>query len=393
MELSYMIVEVLKRHSSEKNTLNQTQLLRRLQDDYPHLAKEITEKKVRSALEKMTAQEIALPEEARALRYTDAKRKKQYWTGNSLSDVELKFLIDSVVYSNIIGTQNARSLAKRIQGLSGKRLRELTPYASGAFGEQKYTAGIDVLKNVEAIAAAQEEGRKIRFNLNVFSVQNRKIELRPTKEHTVSPLETVLHSGRYYLLACYDNDRIYSFRVDLMTDIRQTADPARRDVPALKNFRRDAFVLQHPVMYTGRVRRFTLRVSKDSLTQIVDSFSNAVTVVPGGETEDTVDLWVDASDGAMKYWLLRYGDIVEAVNMPEDFAAELKNSVELLAKNICEILVSPYMGDTFCYITKVQGQKNGEDALRMRDRSGRNVTYTTTQRGTPGRCFSRQWVV
>ena len=331
MELSYMIVEVLKRHSSEKNTLNQTQLLRYLRSDYSHLAEEITEKKVRSALEKMTAQEIALPEETRVLRYTDAKRKKQYWTGNSLSDVELKFLIDSVVYSNIINTQNARGLAKRIQGLSGKRLRDLTPYASGAFGKQKYTADADVLKNVEAIAAARDTGRKLSFSLNACTVQNGRIVLRPMKEHTVSPLETVLHNGRYYLLACYDSDRIYSFRVDLMTDIRQTAEPAKR-VPKLKSFRRDTFILQHPVMYAGQVRRFTLRVRKDCLTQIVDTFSDAVTIVPGSETEDAVDLWADASDGAMKFWLLQYGDIVEAVNMPEDFAAELKKSVEMLAK-------------------------------------------------------------
>lgn len=332
MELSYMIIEVLKRHSSEKKTLNQTQLLQCLQNDYPHLAEEITEKKVRSALEKMTAQEIELPEEARALRYTDARRKKQYWTGNSLSDVELKFLIDSVVYSNIINTQNARSLAKRIQGLSGKRLRDLTPYASGAFGKQKYTAGINVLKNVEAIAAAQEAGRKISFDLNAYTAQNGKIVLRPTGNHTVSPLETVLHNGRYYLLACYDGDRIYSFRVDLMTGIRQAAEPARRDVPALKSFRRDEFMLRHPVMYAGQVRRFTLCVRKDSLTQIADTFSDALTIIPGSETEETVDLWVEASDRAMKFWLLQYGDIVEAINLPEDFAAELKKCVEALSQ-------------------------------------------------------------
>ena len=332
MELSYMIVEALKRHSLEKNTLNQTQLLRHLQSDYPHLAEEITEKKVRSALEKLTTQELALPEEARALRYTDAKRKKRYWAGNSLSDVELKFLIDSVMYSNIINTQNARSLAKRIQGLSGKRLRELTPYASGAFGEQKYTADVDVLKNVETIAAAQEARRKISFDLNAYIAQDGKIALRPIGKHTVSPLETVLHNGRYYLLACYDGDRIYNFRVDLMTGIRQTAEPVRRDVPALKSFRRDEFMLRHPVMYAGQIRRFMLRVKKESLTQIVDAFSDAVTIVPGSEMEETVDLRVDASDGAMKFWLLQYGDVVEAIDLPEDFAAELRKSVEALSK-------------------------------------------------------------
>lgn len=332
MELSYMIVEVLKRHSLEKNTLNQTQLLQCLQSDYPHLAEEITEKKVRSALEKMIAQESTLPDESRVLRCTDAKRKKRYWVDNSLSDAELKFLIDSVVYSNIINTKNAQSLAKRIQGLSGKRLRDLTPYASGAFGKQKYAAAINVLKNVEAIAAAQEARRKISFDLNTYIAQNGKIVLRPMGKHTVSPLETVLHNGRYYLLACYDGDRIYSFRVDLMTGIRQTAEPARRDVPALKSFRRDEFMRRHPVMYAGQIRRFTLRGRKDSLTQIVDTFSDAATIVPGSEMEETVDLWVDASDGAMKFWLLQYGDVVEAIDLPGDFAAELKKCVEALSQ-------------------------------------------------------------
>lgn len=332
MELSYIIVEVLKKYSSKQNPLNQTQLLQHLQSEYPHLAGEIKEKKVRTALEKLLEQENKLPDENKVLRCTDVRRKKRYWTDNSFSDAELKFLIDCVMYSNIINTKNALSLAKRIQALSGKRLRDLTPYASGAFGSQKYTADIDVLKNVEAIAAAQEAGRKLRFDLNVYTVQNGKPVLLPVKEHTVSPLETVLHNGRYYLLACYDSDKLYSFRVDLMTKLRQTAEPAKRSVPALENFCRDAFMRQHPVMYAGRVRRFTLRIKKDNLTQIADAFSDKGKVVPGSETEDTIDLWVDAADGAMKHWLLRYGDIVEAVNMPKDFAAELKKSVEDLAK-------------------------------------------------------------
>ena len=332
MELSYMIVEVLRKHSSETNTLNQKQILKYLQDDYDHLKEEITPKKVRSSLEKMMMQEATLSEEDRVLCYTDAERKRRYWTNNSISDAELKFLIDSVVYSNIINTKNARSLAKRLQGLSGARLKRLTPYASGAFGRQRYTTGIDVLKNVEDLTAAQAAGRKISFVLNVYTVQNGKLKLCPKNEYTVSPLETVLQNGRYYLLACFDSGKIYSFRVDLMTNIRRTEETARRDVPALKGFRRDAFMLQHPEMYGDRVRRFTLRVRQESLTQIADTFSDAVTIIPGSGTEDTVDLRVDAVDGAMKHWLLRYGDIVEAVDMPEDFAAELKKSVEALSK-------------------------------------------------------------
>ena len=121
MGLSYMIVEVLRKHSSETNTLNQKQILKFLQDDYDHLKEEITPKKVRSSLEKMMMQEATLSEEDRVLCYTDAERKRRYCTNNSISDAELKFLIDSVMYGNIINTKNARSLAKRLQGLSEAR--------------------------------------------------------------------------------------------------------------------------------------------------------------------------------------------------------------------------------------------------------------------------------
>ena len=91
-------------------------------------------------------------------------------------------------------------------------------------------------------------------------------------------------------------------------------------------------MLRHPVMYAGQIRRFALRVRKDSLAQVVDTFSDAVTIVPDSEMEETVDLWVDANDGAMKFWLLQYGDVVEAIDLPDNFAAELKKCVEALSK-------------------------------------------------------------
>ncbi len=326
MELSYLIVESLKRHSSEKklqdtHPLNQKELLHSLQEDYPHLSDEITKKKVRQALEKMTAQESELPDQCKTLRFHEKNgRITGYWVANTLSDPELKFLIDSVMYGNIINTGNARSLAKRIQSLSGKSLHELTRYASGAFGRQKYLPDIDVLENVNSIMQAQLKQRKVQFQLNVFDVKDGRIELSPAKEHTVSPLEIFLHGGRYYLAAAYDDtDKVYYFRMDLMTKIRQLdGDRARsrEEFPALKGFQRDSFMLKHPVMYGGLEKRFTLRVEKDYFTQLVDTFSHSLEIIPGSSTADTVDVSVKASDEAMRLWLLQHGDITPPAMTP-----------------------------------------------------------------------------
>ncbi len=74
MELSYLIMEVLKRYSSEKKSedthpLNQKQILDLLQKDYPYLSDEITKKKVRTALEEMVAQESVFPDRDKLLHF------------------------------------------------------------------------------------------------------------------------------------------------------------------------------------------------------------------------------------------------------------------------------------------------------------------------------------
>ena len=342
MVLSYLIIEVLKRHSSEKkqhNThpLNQKEILHFLQEDYPYLSDEITTKTVRRALQVIREKEETFPDQYKALCF----RKKNgritgYWTANNISDPELKFLIDSVMYGNIINTRNAQNLAKRIQGLSGKNLYNLTPYASGAFGKQKYLPNIDVLENVNLIMQAQMKHRKIQFQLNVFTVKCGKIELSPTKEHTVSPLEMLLHGGRYYLIAAYDNtDKLYFFRVDLMTGIRRLdGDRARKreEFAVLKGFERDRFMLKHPVMYGGQEKRFRLKIKKEQFTQVVDTFSDSIQIIPGSDTGDAVEVAVYASDEAMRRWLLQYGDIAEALDMDDVFAHKMRESIGILRK-------------------------------------------------------------
>lgn len=361
----YLIIEVLKRHSSEKkqhdtHLLNQKEILHFLQKDYPYLSDEITAKTVRWALQVIREKEEMFPDQYKALRF----RKKNgritgYWTANSISDPELKFLIDSVMYGNIINTRNAQNLAKRIQGLSGKNLYNLTPYASGAFGKQKYLPNIDVLENVNQIMQAQMKQRKVRFQLNVFTAKYGKIELSPTKDHSVSPLEMLLHGGRYYLMAAYDNtDKLYFFRVDLITEIRRLDDRARKrdEFAVLKGFERDRFMLKHPIMYGGQEKRFKLKIKKEYFTQVVDTFSDSIQILPGSDTGDAVEVAVYASDEAMRRWLLQYGDIAEALDMDDVFAHKMRVSIDILRKNMSKFCGAPFGGRSVCAII---GTKNG----------------------------------
>lgn len=340
MELSYLIMEVLKKHSSERkledtHPLNQKEILDFLQKDFSGF-KDITEKKVRTALAKMVAQESVLPDKEKSLHFHQKNgRITGYWVTNILSDPELKFLIDCVMYGNIINTQNAQNLARRIQGLSGKNLRGITPYETGGFGKQKYFLDIDVLENVDSIMQAQAKQRKISFQLNVYSVEDGKIVLTPLeRQYSVNPLEILLHNGRYYLIAAYDDsEKLYFFRIDLMTNIRRLdAEQAksREEYSKLRDFRRDSFMLEHPFMYGSDVKRFRLRLGKEHLTQVVDAFGSSIQVRRVSDEGNMIEVSVRASEDAMKLWLLQYGDIAEAINIDAEFAEKMRKSIEIL---------------------------------------------------------------
>lgn len=335
LELSHLIMDVLRKYASESHHLNQKEIFDYLKRDYQDLPEEITERKVRAVMDRMKYQEERLNDSQKTLRYEEkGGRNNGYWAESSISDVELKFLIDSVMYGNILTSKKAQWLAKRIQDLSGKSLYEITRYASGGYGKQKYFSDeVDVLENVDTVLKAQLSGRQIQFKLNVYTVKDGKIVLEPTKEYTVSPLEMVLSNGRYYMIAANgDSDKLKFYRIDLMTDIRQLKDRARRreEFNELKSFQRSSFMRKHPFMYGGQEGIFRLKIDKDSFTQAVDAFSDSLRDISSSEEDGTITVTVEASEGAMKLWLLQYGDIAQAVDMNPAFAEKMRESIEIL---------------------------------------------------------------
>lgn len=355
MELSYAIVEILREFSSENPTMSThpmtlTEIQKRLSqrfgnrkslteindDDFP------TRKMVRTSMEALLQTEASLPEKERTIRYTEKgsdnkKYRSNYYYQSLLSDAELKYLIDSTLYSSIINTEQMQQLVNNIKGLSGKNLANMTLYAS-VFGEAKYSQQIDVLKNVEVLMEAIRKQRKVDFSLNVYNIEK---ELTPYTKCTINPHYVVMGNSRYYLIGTYDgNEKPYFFRVDLMTDIVITNEKSdnRETVPELKNgLNLSQYMHQHPYMISGKVSRIKLRVNKSIFTQIIDWFGTDVIVLPDTETELTVDVSVKACEGAIHYWLLQYGQEVLALDMDKEFAKGMQTAAKTIYEKYGEL--------------------------------------------------------
>lgn len=355
MELSQAIVEILREFSSEKKTMTTHPMtLKEIQqrlaqkfgdrrglneihdDDYP------TRKMVRRSMQSLLETETLIQEKDRTIMYSEkGTNTKTYRTGyyykSPMRDAQLKYLIDATLYSNIMNTEQSQQLVKDIQGLSGKNLSDMTLYAS-VFDQSKYTQEIDVLKNVEILMNAINKQCKVQFSLNIYNTEKKLV---PYIECEINPYYVIMGNGRYYLIGTYDGkDKIYFFRVDLMTQIKITDGKSveREHIPELQgglNF--SEYILQHPYMISGKVSRMKLRVDKNVFTQIIDWFGMNVTVLPNTETENTVDVMVKACEGAMHYWLLQYGESVQALEMGEAFAKQMQTAAKNIYKKYGEL--------------------------------------------------------
>ena len=209
----------------------------------------------------------------------------------------------------------------------------MTPYVDSSFGKRRFGVpnDTDPWNNLRIIQEAIWERRQLSFVLMAYKVKAGKIVLWPEKAHTLSPVELALNNGRYYLLGVYEGkaEKYYTIRVDLMTDIKklEARGKDRRSIPELAGFRRGDYQRKHPIQFSGDVRSFTLRVEKEYLTLVVDTFGENLSLQPNTETEKTVDVVVKASEGAMERWLVQQGDYLEAIGLDQSFRARMQERI------------------------------------------------------------------
>lgn len=344
MELGYWIVRILQKYSSQKEagdaypmTLAEIQQRAAAEfDGWKKPYKEYNDKDtptrrmVQRAMNSLIGWELSLPDEEKTIMYReygdpDAPCRTDYWYRSPWRDADLRFLIDSALYSGILNEKQIRELVKNIKNLSGENLEKMTRYA-GFFGGSRYFADNDVLSNVELLSTAIYRHTKVRFMLNVYNI---KKELQPVKECIISPFEIVMgNNAKYYLIGTYENSvKAYFFRIDLITGIDMLDEKAddKKNIEEIRNgINLLKYHYEHPYMFGGKIVRMKLRVSKDIFTQIIDWFGPGVEVDEKSETETTIDVTVSAAEDAMHYWLLQYGENVKALNADEDFAEKMR---------------------------------------------------------------------
>ena len=242
-----------------------------------------------------------------------------------------------MLYSNIFNNERALDLAGRIQTLSGKNLKDITPYANDSFGRTRYAQNTDVLANCQLIIDAIKNDNYIEFDWNVYDVKNKNVYLHFQGRRTVIPIRLMLNNGRYFCLVRYrDSRKVYTYSVDLMTRLR-VKEQRKSDGIGFDNLNipleRAVYILNHPYMMGGELRPYIVRIDREYFSRLIDDFSYEINVLK--ETDTTVDIRVNASCKGMAYWLCHHYDIASIVdNKDKELNKELKKAAESILRQV-----------------------------------------------------------
>ncbi len=238
-------------------------------------------------------------------------------------DVEIKMLIDSVLFSKSLSEKQAKILIEKLKGLSNKYFETKVKHVHN-LPEMQHTDNKTVLYNREAIDEAIDRNMKISFIYNSYGT-DKKLHAKREKPYVVNPYYIVANSGKYYLICNHDAyDNIAHYRLDRITKVEILNERARpkSEIQEIKNgLNLPKHMAEHFYMFSGDTGRIKLKVKRGIFGEVIDSFGKDFTII--SEEEDDINISLISNYQAMVFWAIQYGEYVEVIE-PNDLREKNK---------------------------------------------------------------------
>ena len=245
-------------------------------------------------------------------------------------DAELRMLIDSVLFSRTLSGEEAERLIKKLTAFGNKYFHAKVKHVCH-LPKLIHSDNTDVLRNLDVLNDAIEQGKKVRFTYNSYG---KDFQLHPRRKepYIVNPYQMVANQGRYYLLGNYDKyNNISHYRLDCMTNVQMLDDkvkPKDQVEDFAKGYSLPRHMAEHIYMFSGPSVQVKMRVSEHMMGALIDWFGKEFRIVQ--EDADKLIVSVACNKLAMRYWALQYGEYAEILE-PESLRDEIREAVNYMA--------------------------------------------------------------
>ena len=316
------ILDILKKYTDEDHRLSQKEIQDILAREYDM---KIDRKAVKRNLMNLIefGYEINYSESVRVFRDKNGEEQENvilsdFYLEREFTDSELRLLIDSVLFSNHIPYKQDMELVKKLSALSTIYFKSRVKHIA-RMPEDK-TDNKQLFYNIELLDEAIDKGRRVRFHYLEYR-SDKKLHKRCDKdgkvrEYEINPYQLVAKEGKYYLI-CNNHkyDSVSNYRVDRMTDM-EILPFQRRAFNTLtgsdgRPLDLKTYMEKHIYMFAGETIRAVFRITKDSLSDIIDVFGKDVKL--SEETDTHIIVTADVNELAMEQFAKAYTPRIEII--------------------------------------------------------------------------------
>lgn len=319
------ILDILKRYTDENHRLSQKEIVELLKDKYGMNA---DRKSVKRNLMNLIdfGYDIEYSESIRVNKNGEEETIYSDWYLNrDFSDVELRLLIDSLLFSKHIPYSQCKDLIKKLSGLSNiyfdskvKHIRTLT---------ENIPQNKELFYTVEILDEAISKNRKVAFTYNSYDI-DKKLHSRREEKYIVNPYQIAATNGRYYLICNYDKyDDISNYRIDRITNIEILDEKAK---PKPSSWTLPKHMAEHIYMFAGESEPVVFQAKRYIVPDIIDWFGNEVSFTE--VTKDEVTARITVNVYAMRLWTMQYAKHIKILS-PKSLAEDIKNDLKEAISN------------------------------------------------------------
>jgi len=311
--LNMMILEILQEYSDSEHRLTQAEIIRLLK---LKSGMECDRRSVRNNIECLEA-----------YGYDIVHENGYYLATREFEEAELRMLIDSVLFSKNISTNQAQELIEKLKSHGNKYFDVKVSHVCN-LSQLRHADNKQIMFSLEILNDAISQKKKVSFTYNEYE---KDFKLHPNGRGTyiVNPYQLVANNGRYYLIGNYDkyND-ISHYRIDRMSDVailEENAKPLRQIKGMENGFALPKHMAEHIYMYSGESAQIKMKVKKCLLNELIDWFGKDFRIAE--ELEEDYLIRLKCNEKAMRFWALQYGEYVEVLE-PVSLRNQIKDTIQ-----------------------------------------------------------------
>lgn len=323
--LTLYILDILERFSDEKHRLSQKQIQDILADENEKYHMSVERKAIKRNIEELkdAGYDIQHEEKPRGA----GTKANDIWTGfyieRDFTNVELKYLIDSVVFSRHIPPKQKEDLIKKLEKLSNKYFSAATSALSMENKDTEINPAW--FWNLEVLDEAIDQKHSVTFDYFDYG-EDKKLHLK--NSHEVNPYKIVAKNDHYYLIcqeAPFDN--LVHYRIDKIKNIVKL----ENEFLPIREIRWKEYLAEHPYMSSGKSEPIRLRIAKEMVGNLIDWFGDTFRFDHSDDKkpDNVLDIRLNANPDDFFYWALQYGRYVE-VQAPQELRDRIRDTVQAM---------------------------------------------------------------